>query len=278
MKAKSIRDWELERYLLRELSPHRLREIDDMIEDDPDLRRQLADLKRSNDQILHRYPSKHLVSAIQHKLEEKRPNADKKKAGPFPRKWLYAVPLLASALGLIFVVLLNLNMPSHQELQVGGQPATRIKGEEDIDISQPRIIIYRKSGESAEIINNGDSASQGDLLQIAYIPAGMTYGVIFSIDGNGIVTLHHPDHAGGSSDLMQEKKVLLASAYELDDAPRYERFFLVAAMEKIDTSRILELAEQLAESPGSVRTDDLSLPNTFTQFSILVIKENEDES
>ena len=43
-------------------------------------------------------------------------------------------------------------------------------------------------------------------------------------------------------------------------------------------SRILELAEQLAESPGSVRTDDLSLPETFTQFSILLKKEKDDES
>ena len=268
----------MERYLLRELCPRRLREINEMLKDDPDLRRRLADLRKSNGRILDRYPSKHLASAIERRLEEKRSVADKKAARLFPKKWLYAVPLLASAFGLILVVLLNQDPPSHQEFQGGIQPTTRIKGEEDIDMSQPRIIIYRKSGEIAEIINNGDSASPGDLLQIAYVPAGMTYGVIFSIDGNGIITLHHPDHAEGSNDLMQEKKVLLASAYELDDAPRYERFFLVAAAEKFDIARILELVEQLVESPGSARTDDLSLPDTFTQFSILVIKEIDDES
>ena len=118
--------------------------------------------------------------------------------------------MLASALVLVFVVLQNRNTPSSQDPEGGFHQATRIKGEEDIDMSQPQIIIYRKSGEQCGNIKNGDSASQGDLLQIAYVPAGMTYGVIFSIDGNGVVTLHHPDHAGGSERSDSGEKVLLA--------------------------------------------------------------------
>ncbi len=278
MKAKPVRDWELERYLLQELPSRRLQEIAVLLENDPELRKQLVDLIRSNAQILDLYPPKRLVSDIERKIQRKRHDAEKKKVGIFPKRWLYALPVLASAFFLVFIVLQDRNAPFSQDPEEGFHQGIRIKGEEDIDMSQPQIIIYRKLGEQAEIVKDGDSATQGDLLQIAYVPAGMKYGVIFSIDGNGVVTLHHPDHAEGSSDLIPEKKILLDSAYELDDAPQFERFFLVASSERLDVAGILKLAENMADSPDSVRTDELSLPETFTQFSILLNKEKHDES
>jgi len=87
-------------------------------------------------------------------------------------------------------------------------------------------------------LKNGARAKAGDLLQLAYIPAGKTYGVIFSIDGSGIVTLHHPESKGNSSILKQEKKNLLPSSYELDNAPDFERFFFITTMEEIEVQSI----------------------------------------
>ena len=72
MKAKQIRDWELERYHLQELSPRRMREIDALLDKDPDLRRRLEEFQESDKQILDLYPPHGAASAIERKIEEKR--------------------------------------------------------------------------------------------------------------------------------------------------------------------------------------------------------------
>jgi len=273
MKAKPVKNWELERYLLQELSPSRMLEIAELLENDPDLRKHHDELKKSNVQILELHPPERTVPGIERTIEKKKHEVKKKKARKFPKKWFYVFPVLATAL-LVFVVQRDQNSPSYQDLQQG----IRIKGEEGIDMSQPQIIIYRKLGAQAEVVKNGESVSQGDLLQIAYVAAGKAFGVIFSIDGSGVITLHHPDQRERPNNLIQEKKVLLESAYELDDAPHFERFFFIVSAEEFNVTYILELAERLAASPKSVRTSELSLPKTFTQFSILLVKEIDDES
>ena len=149
---------------------------------------------------------------------------------------------------------------------------TRIKGLESIDMTKTKIIIYRKKGDEAEILKEGELAKAGDLLQIAYVPAGKTYGVIFSIDGNGVVTLHYPENINSSTILKQEKIVLLSSAYELDDAPEFERFFFITALTEINVQEILKQAKALADSHNPAKKEISALPDTYSQFSILLRK------
>ena len=120
-------------------------------------------------------------------------------------------------------------------------------------------------------------ARAGDLLQIAYVPAGKTNGVIFSTDGSGTVTLHYPENQGASSFLKKEKKVLLTSSYELDDAPDFERFFFITAMEGIDVEDIIKKAVAIATTPAAAKTASLVLPESYQQFSILLKKEKTNE-
>jgi hypothetical protein len=265
MKDKRIKTWELERYLLGELPARRIKEIEKLAKEDLELKKEIEQFKQSNQEILGQYPTESMVPQILRRYEEKTERKKAEKATkPFAlKRLLYAAPVLAAALIIIFVVVQNNGtVPSD----------TRIKGLENIDMTKTQIIIYRKRGNDAEILKDGDLAKAGDLLQIAYVPAGKTYGAILSVDGKSVVTLHYPENMNSSTILKQEKTVLLSSAYELDDAPEFERFFFITAITEIDVQEILKQAQVLAESPDAAKKEISALPETYSQFSILLRK------
>jgi hypothetical protein len=266
MTNKRIRTWELERFLLDELPPSRMAEIAKLVDEDPDIKREADLLSQDNAEILRKHPSETMLPGILRKYEEnKHPALTGEKVRFITLKRLiYSVPILASALILLFIVFMKDKVPPDY---------TRIKGEESLDFMKTQVIIYKKSNSEIALLNNGDQVKAGDLLQLAYIPAGKRYGVIFSIDGNGVVILHYPEKKNDSSILKQEKKNLLSSAYELDNAPDFERFFFITAMEEIDVQSVIKKAEELALLPASVKTARLELPESYSQFSILLKKE-----
>ena len=102
-------------------------------------------------------------------------------------------------------------------------PATRIKGGEQ----EPRLLVFRKLASGAERLGDGALARNGDLVQLAYRSGGLQYGAILSVDGRGTVTQHLP--TTGTRAVPLAAQDTLDVAYELDDAPRWERFYLVAA-------------------------------------------------
>ena len=270
MKNKRPRTWELERYLLGELPSRRMEQIKRLELEDQDLRGEIERLRDSDPELLNRHPSEIMVPEILERYEEnKRLAKIEEKTRPSPlKRLLYAGPVLAATLVLLFVVFFrNGTTPNH----------TRIKGEESIDFAKTQLIVYRKENSEIGVLKDGSPARAGDLLQIAYVPAGKTNGVIFSMDGSGIVTLHFPEHKKSSTHLEQEKKVLLASSYELDDAPAFERFFFITAMEEIDVEDVLKTAEKLAASPASARTSMLELPESYQQYSLILKKEKKND-
>ena len=101
----------------------------------------------------------------------------------------------------------------------------------------------------------------------------MPLGVIVSIDGNGAVTLHAPRDAATSSVLEPEGATLLPDAYELDDAPHFERFFFVTAAERIPVRTVLDAARTLAGQGRRAERAPLPLPSAWQQSSFLLQKE-----
>jgi len=270
MTNKQIKTWELERYLLGELPPSRMEEISQLIHKSPDLDKEIDDFKQANIEVLEQHPLETMLPEILKKYEENRQRARiRERTRPFTlKRLLYATPVLVSALILVFVVFFK---------DSTGPGSIRIKGEESLDLTKTQVIIYRKSNSEIELLHNRDQAKAGDLLQLGYAPAGMTHGVILSIDGDGVVTLHYPESRDGSSLLKQERKNLLSSAYELDNAPDFERFFFITALEEINVEEVLKIAEALARSPALARTDNLKLPESCQQFSILLNKEKQND-
>ena len=271
MVNKWIKTWEMERYLLGELPFSRMEEISVLAQKNPSLKKEIDDLKKASLEIIKQNPPESMLPGIMRIYEKNRQQVrSKEKVSLLSlKRLLYGAPVLTAALILLlFMVLLREGNPPGQN---------RIKGEEALDFTKTQILIYRQNRDQVELLNNGDKARSGDLIQLGYIPAGKTYGVIFSIDGNAVVTLHYPERSDGSTFLNQEKKNLLASSYELDNAPDFERFFFVTAEKEIDVQKIIFQAEELAGSSQLSKTRDLDLPESYQQFSILLKKEKKDE-
>lgn len=265
MANERIKTWELERYLLGELPSSRMKEIAKLIQEDHDLKKKISLLKKTNAEIIKQNPPETMLPGIMQIYEKNRQQSRiREKANPVSlKRLLYGTPVLAAVLILVFVVYLrDGTAPVHN----------RIKGEESLDFSKTQILIYRENRGEVELLKSGDKTKAGDLIQLGYIPAGKIYGVIFSIDGNGVVTLHYPEKTDSSTLLNQEKKNLLTSAYELDNAPDFERFFFITAEEEIDVTKIIIQAEELAGSSQLSKTKDLDLPESYQQFSILLKK------
>lgn len=270
MKINPVRDWELERYLLGELPAARMDEIKNVLGTDSELREKLAVLRRSSREILDSYPREAMVPQIKARHDVLR---DSKAVRPILlRRLLYATPALAAVLVVLFIVLQNPGGRTTQDIQ--GLQSTRIKGTEKIDLSKPHILVHRKINDTAELLESGDKANKGDLLQIAYAAVGANYGVILSIDGRGVITLHYPESEEENPVLDQGTRTLLSSSYELDDAPDFERFFFITSKSGIDVRAILESAKALANDPKTAATAELDLPSSISQYS-LVLKKGE---
>jgi streptogramin lyase len=109
------------------------------------------------------------------------------------------------------------------------------------------------------------------VLQLAYQAAGARYGVVVSIDGRGAVTRHLPEEGEVAAALERGGAVALAHAYQLDDAPGYERFFLVTGERPFDVAPVVEAARWLAAA-GQARAGALTLPGGLEQRAVLVVK------
>lgn len=236
---RPITDYQLERYLLRELPAAELTSLQREISADPALQERLGVLERSNEELHQRFPPEWMIGQI----ELKRRGSEQRQT---QRQWsgyrLWAVP--AAALLLAVVVVPALFKP------VVEQPQSRIKGGEE----GPRLMIFRKLTSGEERLQNGALARSGDLVQLIYRSGGLQFGAIFSVDGRGAVTQHLP--LGGATAVSLVARDTLDFAYELDDAPRWERFVFVAANYRFDLKAI---AEQLAQGAGVDTTAGLSL-------------------
>jgi hypothetical protein len=177
------------------------------------------------------------------------------------------LPLAAAALIVVAVGIAGLGGSLRNGDGAAAADVERVKG------LQPVINIYRAEEHGVHLLGQRARARQNDLLQLEYNGAGYPYGVILSIDGRGTVTLHYPAGTGGIP-VLEEGRVLLPYAYQLDDAPVFERFFFVTAENRFDTRRVLQAARKLADERDGGRQGALPLSGEFAQTSMMILKEN----
>ena len=218
-----ISDYQLERYLLREGTDDELAALDRRVADDPELAQRLVALERSNEELHQRYPPEWMRGQIELKLK-------RAQGRRVQRTWsgyrLWAVPAVALILAVVAVPTLL------DDQETSEAPATRIKGGEQ----EPRLLVFRKLTSGAERLQDEALAKSGDLVQLAYRSGGLQYGAILSVDGRGTVTQHLP--ATGAEAVPLAAQDTLDVAYELDDAPRWERFYLVAADRRFELATV----------------------------------------
>jgi hypothetical protein len=175
---------------------------------------------------------------------------------PAPR---WAVP---AAVGIVVILLLVI--PRMTPLTPADEE--RIKG------LQPSLSLFRRVGNGSETLADGAVAHPGDLIRIGYRAAGRAYGVILSIDGRRHVTMHLPPDGEAAASLGSDSTVLLDYSYELDDAPRWERFYFVTSEQPFAIAPVLAAAKRVAAD--GAETAALALPPGLEQATFSLLKES----
>ncbi len=257
-------DWLLERIALGELPPEELAAARARLAAEPGGLERLAKLEADDGATLTKLPPSQVAAEV----ARRRRVVEASRSASTPRRWLPALALgVPVAAGLAALMLFTQReLPEEpRQPQVVLLDTTRTKGLE------PKLLLHRQTQGAPESLADQSQARRGDVLQLSYVSAGKRYGAVLSIDGRGSVTLHFPETLTGSSEL-KGGTVALASAYELDDAPAFERFFFVTSDEPLDVNAVMESARALALSPEAARREPLSLPAPLSQTSLTLDK------
>jgi hypothetical protein len=251
---QDISDLQLEQYALGELSGEQADRVRDLIDRDPALRERLSALQESNREILAAYPPERIVPAIIERARQQAAAAARSRA--WTRGVLWALPA-AAAIVIAFSVGLF-------------RPETRMKG------LAPELSVFVQTTSGAQELRPGDAARPGDRVQVSYNPAGAKYAAIVSIDGRGTITWHLPAGYGGGAGsapaVDAQGRTVLPRSYELDDAPRFERFFLVTGSSPFRLADIQAAVRALVARPAA-DTSALALPRGLAQASFLLRKQ-----
>ena len=288
--ARRVPDLFLEQLRLDELPPEDARRLRAEIEASSEAAKRLSALESADRKTLDRYPAPEVArEALRRHHQSEGEEGERRLDTKRRRHWRLAVALPAvAAAGLALWIAPPLNNPLSDgstdlpspaftgptvphDLSERTNDTTRQKG-------APRLLLHRQRAGQPELLLDPVRANAGDVVQISYIAAGAAHGVILSIDGRGAVTLHHPDTQSDPTDLNPGGRVALAHAYELDDAPRFERFWLVTGRlpeDPIDVASVLEAARALARDAAVARTADLDLDSAISQTSFIVEKAEE---
>ncbi|HEY9594374.1 MAG TPA: ActD-like protein [Spirochaetia bacterium] len=261
-EKRIVSDLVLEQYHLGELSAEEGALVRGELSRSAELRARLADLEESDRRILETYPAETMVARIRERADAQRDVEREKerfRAGRrFSRPLAWGLSVAAMVLAVFSIVI---------SVEHSRSDTTRLKG------LTPHLSVFRKTLAGAEELRAGAEASRGDVLQLSYTAADARYGVILSIDGRGSVTWHLPPVGRGTApSLDQQGTEVLPSAYELDDAPSFERFFLVYGTTPFAVDDVARAAADLAGKPSSAARDPLTLPRGLGQYSLLVKK------
>lgn len=259
---KPIPDWLLERFAAGELSGPAAREVQRALGASPDERARLEALREDNSRTLLSHPS----HEVQREVERRLRVAGQAQPVPSPR-WLAAAAaaaMSAAAVVALFAVRVQDGAPSSGAL---GRAAL---GEGDRVKGGFELHVFRVRGQSQDRLLDGAAAEAGDDLQLHYLSGGRRFGVIVSIDGAGGATLHMPEDVRGSSEMAAESGAV-PHGYQLDDAPRFERFIFATSSSPLSAAEVLAAARAVVRGPDPLRAP-LALPDGAQQVSLTLRK------
>ena len=233
--VSKISDFKLERYLLGDLPEGEMQALREREACDEIFAARVREMREQGERFLAENP----FSAIEDKLK----NAERSEILPnrsFNTLWLKIAAALVIALGVFSAVVLNRNVATYEGSGTSMEVAladtddgTRIKG------MSASLEVWKKTGDSAvQMVNLGD-AFEGDEIQLRYRVPQKCFGMLFSMDGNGMITMHMGE-GDKAIELEPGKMTTLPFAYKLDNAPKFEKFFLLTSEKsfKIDGNDI----------------------------------------
>ena len=238
MKREKLPDFFIEQKALSELD----NQYEGYFTEQPELMEKVNALGEDNRKILDSYPPEKMAALIRARMEKETKQEDTAPRKSNIIKFVSSpIPILAAAaLALVIGIVPFL---THEETLE--DPAfvegTRLKG------LKPQVMVFKETNGEAKELGERSLVREHDLLQIEYNAGDYPYGMLLSIDGRGVITLHFPYSEYDSQKLERGANARLPYAYELDDAPYYERFYFLFSKDTLPVGEILEQAESLAE-------------------------------
>jgi hypothetical protein len=255
-------DWLVERAALDEVPPASRDRIERA--DPRELAERIAALSDDSAAELARNPAGPAVAEIEARIAaERRRRAERKR-----RRRIALLGLATSAAAVVVVARLGV-----ERTAVVAPPPPRSVPDDVRDKGAPRLMAFRQAGERVELLDQDAVVRAGDLIQLRYNAGGQGYGMIASVDGAGVVTLHFPlsEDAPPAATAVARKTTALPHAWALDDAPSFERFFFVTANDPVDVQQTLGALRTFARRDDSA-TAWPELPAGLHQWSLRLRK------
>jgi hypothetical protein len=263
-----VPDLVLERYRLGELPPGETEVLAHRIGVEPELAVRLEALERSDEEVRRRYPPEQLAEQIRRRRWPA-PLPTARPARPWRLRWPVPVALVAAATVALVLAPRQSILPIREPVAGPTPSAAPVASGDRVKGLTPSLVLFRKTGSGSETLADGAVARAGDVVRVGYRAAGYAFGVIVSVDGRGAVTVHLPDLGRTAVPLQSGETVLLDRAYELDDAPRFERFYLVTSDRAFAVEPVVQAARSAARAP---REDQLQLAAPLQQTTFLLRK------
>lgn len=222
--VNKISDFKLERYLLGELPESEMAALQKREAEDEIFAARVAEMRLQGKRFVAENP----FAALEERIEAAG-GVENRAVAPRNTLWLKVAAALVIALGIFSAVVLNRNVDTFDSQNTSMEVAmadmdngTRIKG------MQASLEVWKKTGDSAVQMVNLGNASEGDEIQLRFRVPQKCFGMLFSMDGNGTITMHMGE-GNKAIELEPGKMTTLPFAYKLDNAPKFEKFFLLTS-------------------------------------------------
>ena len=218
--GKVLSDLKLEKYLLGELPADEMKLLQEREATDEIFRACVEFLRKQNQKIREEFSEERFDALLQERRNK-----------PNHSNWMIKIAaMIVVAFGILSVIFI-----AKSERQI--VPVSEIAGAEvamlsDSDVRikgmQSRIEVWKKSADTAVLLQNLDAVREGDELQLRYLVPQKCFGIFLSMDGRGVLTVHL-GNGNSAVELEPGKMTTLPFAYKLDDAPHFEKFFLLTS-------------------------------------------------
>ena len=227
-----IPDWKLEKYLTGDLPAEEMREIREMEATDEIFAGRVKMLREDNAAILKRLPFEKLSEKIA--MMPGRSNAGADNTVRVNFKLVKLAAAAALVLAVVTVALFSQRSIS-QESASQVMEVAMVDQNDDVRIKglSARMEVWKKTGDSAVQMENLGEAREGDEIQLRYAVTEKCYGLLFSMDGNGTITMHMGQE-NRAVELEPGKMTTLPFAYKLDNAPKFEKFFFLTSKNEFE--------------------------------------------
>ncbi len=249
-----VPDLVLEKFVLDELPADRAEEIRALAAAEPEIAARIAEIRRSNTEILAQYPPERVALDVRARAGSAPAAANDRKA------WTAGLVGVVLAALAALVVLPNLRDGPPPE----GVEVTRNKG-----VLAPELVVLRKGAGGTGRLGPADTIADGDRIQVGYLAGGARHGVIGVVDGTGAVAILHPRDADDRLEAGGE--IMLPNALELDDPGGFLRVVLVADDVPVDADAVRLALESAAADEDPARVE-LDLPGSPVVLDTLLVQ------